>query len=90
MDFMKGALKGKARIDFKAPEDARFALVAGRREAFRPGTEPKPRPAVLDTGPVPYLQAFPDGQLSGAPSAAAAAAQSSGPAPPPPELNGLF
>ena len=46
---------------------------------------------VLDTGPVPYDQAFPNGELSGAPNAAAAAAQNAPPANrPPPELNGLF
>ena len=93
IDFMREALKGRPKTDFAPPAEARFALVAGRREAFRPGTEPKPRPAVLDTGPVPYLQAFPNGQLSGAPSAAAAAAANNpAPArqPPPPEINGLF
>ncbi len=89
IDFMRDYLKGKPKTEFTAPADARFALVGGRREAFRPGTEPKPRPVVLDTGPVPYAQAFPNGQLSGAPSAAAAAAQQA-PSRPPPELNGLF
>ncbi|HTI66562.1 MAG TPA: penicillin-binding protein 1A [Caulobacteraceae bacterium] len=88
IDFMRDVLKGKPKTDFTAPQDARFALVGGRREAFRPGTEPKPRPAVLETGPIPYDQAFPGGQLTGAPNAAAAAAQA--PNRPPPELNGLF
>jgi penicillin-binding protein 1A len=87
IDFMREALKGKAKTDFSPPDEARFALVGGRREAFRPGTEPKARPAVLGSGPVPYDQAFPGGQLSGAASGAAAAAQSQ---PPPKELDGLF
>jgi penicillin-binding protein 1A len=91
MDFMRDYLRGKPKTDFQAPTDARFALVAGRREAFRPGTEPKPKPVVLETtGPVPYAQAFPNGQLTGAPNAAAAAAAASQPGRPPPELNGLF
>ena len=64
IDFMRDYLKGKPKKDFTAPADARFALVAGRREAFRPGTEPKPNAEVLETGPVPYEQAFPNGQLT--------------------------
>ncbi len=52
MDFMKVALDGQPVVDFKPPKNAKFALVRGVREAFRPGTEPKPAP--LPTGPIPY------------------------------------
>jgi penicillin-binding protein 1A len=52
MDFMKVALDGQPVVDFKPPKNAKFAMVRGVREAFRPGTEPKPAP--LPTGPIPY------------------------------------
>jgi penicillin-binding protein 1A len=41
MDFMREALKGQPKTEFKAPKNAKFAMVRGIREAFRPGTEPK-------------------------------------------------
>lgn len=41
IDFMQTALKTLPNRDFKAPFNAKFADVGGRREAFRPGTEPK-------------------------------------------------
>src|SRR5207302_5357599 len=60
VSFMKEALKSEAQDDFTAPKDAKYALVRGIREAFRPGTEPRvaatpvgiggPGPA----GPQPY------------------------------------
>jgi penicillin-binding protein 1A len=40
IDFMQEANKGYAPNEFKAPSSAKFALVRGVREAFRPGTEP--------------------------------------------------
>jgi penicillin-binding protein 1A len=33
-------------IDFKAPANAKFAMVGPNREAFRPGTEPSARTSV--------------------------------------------
>ncbi|MCC7268635.1 MAG: penicillin-binding protein 1A, partial [Caulobacteraceae bacterium] len=39
--FMKEAIKAYPPEEFKAPTTAKFAMVRGVREAFRPGTEPK-------------------------------------------------
>ncbi|MEO8813302.1 MAG: penicillin-binding transpeptidase domain-containing protein, partial [Caulobacteraceae bacterium] len=44
VEFMQEALKGLPPMDFKAPATAKFAYVGPNREAFRPGTEPKPAP----------------------------------------------
>ncbi|MGZ5987364.1 MAG: penicillin-binding protein 1A, partial [Caulobacteraceae bacterium] len=91
IDFMKEANKYYAPDDFRAPANAKFAMVRGIREAFRPGTEPK----VADTGdtaagPQPYNKVFQNG-ITGAPNAAAAVAP---PAPTPPkkpdETKGLY
>jgi len=90
IDFMQQANKSFAPDDFKAPSNAKFAMVRGIREAFRPGTEPR----VADlgeapvAGPQPYNKVFGNG-LTGAPNAAAAV----GPQPPPKkpdEINGLY
>jgi penicillin-binding protein 1A len=89
--FMQNANKLYAPDDFKAPTNAKFAMVRGIREAFRPGTEP--RVAVDATGaavsgPQPYNKVFQNG-VTGAPNAAAAVA-------PPPakkpadDVNGLY
>lgn len=58
IDFMKVALEGQPVVDFKPPKTAKFALVRGNREAFRPGTEPRVEAA--PTGPIPY-NALPPG-----------------------------
>jgi penicillin-binding protein 1A len=93
VEFMQEALKGEASDDFAAPKDAKFAMVRGIREAFRPGTEPR----VITTstaiapglaGPQPYDRVWQNG-ITGAPNAAAAAA------PPPPkkpaeDVTGLY
>jgi penicillin-binding protein 1A len=90
IDFMKEANKYYPPDDFKAPANAKFAMVRGIREAFRPGTEPR----VADvgdttvTGPQPYNKVFQNG-LTGAPNAASAV----NPPPPPKktdEVNGLY
>jgi penicillin-binding protein 1A len=57
MDFMKVALEGQPVVDFKPPKNAKFALVRGVREAFRPGTEPKVEIAPI--GPIPYNELTP-------------------------------
>ncbi|MGZ3364557.1 MAG: penicillin-binding protein 1A [Caulobacteraceae bacterium] len=44
IDFMQQAMKGQPVTDFRAPENAHFALVNGIREAFQPGTEPAQDP----------------------------------------------
>jgi penicillin-binding protein 1A len=58
VEFMQEALKGYPPDDFAAPTNAKFALVRGIREAFRPGTEPKVAiaPEGVPIGPIPYNQ----------------------------------
>ena len=89
--FMQEANKSFTPDDFKAPSNARYAMVRGIREAFRPGTEPKVADTEDLTGPQPYDKVFGAG-LTGAPNAAAAVAPP--PAPKPPvkkdEVNGLY
>jgi penicillin-binding protein 1A len=41
IDFIEDALEGTPVRDFQAPPEAKFALVNGIREAFRPGTMPQ-------------------------------------------------
>jgi penicillin-binding protein 1A len=64
IDFMRVALKDKPPLPFVPPKTARFGMVNGVREAFRPGAEPK-EAEVLPTGPIPY------DQLNAAPAEAA-------------------
>jgi penicillin-binding protein 1A len=42
IEFMQEAIKDLPPLEFKAPPDTKFAMVGPNREAFRPGTEPKP------------------------------------------------
>jgi penicillin-binding protein 1A len=85
IDFMQEALKDQPAADFAQPKDAKMAWTHGHREAFRPGTEPKPpapkppRPASPDaiTPPIPYSQAF------------GVARPPAGAPPPPPKPNGV-
>jgi penicillin-binding protein 1A len=53
IEFMQEALKGLPPLDFKAPPNTKFAQIGPNREAFRPGTEPQPKPVPddLDAGP---------------------------------------
>jgi penicillin-binding protein 1A len=94
-EFMTAALKDKPAEPFKAPANAKFAMIRGIREAFRPGTEPSVSTLGLGaagapSGPQPYDKVFGNGQVTGAPNAAAAVA----PPPPPPkkkdDLSDLF
>jgi penicillin-binding protein 1A len=71
IDFMKAANPYFAPDDFKAPATAKYAMVRGIREAFRPGTEPRVADVEQAAGPQPYDQVFKNG-VTGAPSAAAA------------------
>jgi penicillin-binding protein 1A len=68
IDFMQQAIKGVPAQDFKPPTAAKFAMVGGQREAFRPGTEPHgpvgPVAPVNAAGPVNYQNAWPGGQLN--------------------------
>jgi penicillin-binding protein 1A len=89
IDFMKEANKYYPADDFKPPANAKFAMVRGIREAFRPGTEPRVADAGdVIGGPQPYNKVFQNG-LTGAPSAASAVQ----PAPPPKkpdDVTGLY
>jgi penicillin-binding protein 1A len=95
VQFMQEALKSEAPDDFVPPKDAKFAMVRGIREAFRPGTEPRLVQAStpmygVPTGAQPYNKVWQNG-VTGAPNAAAAAA----PPPPPPrrppeDVSGLY
>jgi penicillin-binding protein 1A len=89
IDFMQTALKGTPVHDFKPPKDVKFAMVNGIREAFRPGTEPKPRPARIP-GDLPSGLTYPGGPMSG-PIGAGPGAAAAPPPPkrPPADLNGL-
>jgi penicillin-binding protein 1A len=68
VDFMQEAIKGAPPLEFKPPKTAKFAVVGGQREAFRPGTEPRgpvgPVAPVNAAGPVNYQNAWPGGQLN--------------------------
>jgi penicillin-binding protein 1A len=80
-------------VEFKEPRNAKFAMVRGIREAFRPGTEPRVatepagEPGAGPAGPQPYQQVFPNGQPTGAPSAGAAVAPPKKPAD---DVTGLY
>ena len=92
IDFMREALKGQPKTDFKAPKGTRFVMVNGRREAFRPGQEPAPAApsAPKDpNAPIPYDK-LPTDNTGLKPGQTAPAA-----APPPPkkvsdDLKGLY
>ncbi|MFA7261532.1 MAG: penicillin-binding protein 1A [Caulobacter sp.] len=68
IDFMTEAVKGVPPEAFKPPRTAKFMVVGGQREAFRPGTEPRgpvgPVAPANPAGPQTYQQAWPGGQLS--------------------------
>ncbi|MDO9335865.1 MAG: penicillin-binding protein 1A [Caulobacter sp.] len=64
IDFMKVALKDVPPTEFKPPKQAKFAMVGGIREAFRPSTEPRAAVGIpgaagrKPAGPIPYEDAF--------------------------------
>jgi len=91
VNFMTEALKDTPAKPFRKPKDAKYIMVRGIEEAFRPGTEPKApvldpataaaRAAARATqGPRPYNEVWRDGQISGATNAA----EATRPTPPPP------
>ncbi|MFC3080264.1 penicillin-binding protein 1A [Phenylobacterium terrae] len=100
IDFMTEAAKDWPKTEFKPPKTAKFGMVRGIREAFRPGTEPQARQPVSSAagaartprGPQPYTKAWPGGRISGADNAADAVRP---PPPPPPkrpadDMSGLY
>jgi penicillin-binding protein 1A len=90
IDFMQTALKGTPTHDFKVPKDAKFAMVNGIREAFQPGTEPKPKPAAPADGSVPLAAPVPAGGPPGEPLKSGAPSAAPPPKRPPADLNGLY
>ena len=78
----RDAVRGQQVDDFKPPKDTKYALVGGRREAFRPGTEPSVAAVIAPIGPAPEpgrpLEAGPTAPAPGAPRTT------------PEDLNGLF
>ena len=89
VEFMQDALKGYAPDDFPAPKAAKYAMVRGIREAFRPGTEPKVA-ATLEagnpTGPIPLSQV----PLSGPPGAPGLVVPPAKVKKPADDVNGLY
>jgi penicillin-binding protein 1A len=89
IDFMQSALKDTPVRDFRAPVDAKFGMVNGTREAFRPGTEPT-RPVQSTSGPPSAIvnrTGAPEAPANGQPPAGAPPAA---PKRAPADLNGLY
>ncbi len=89
IDFMQTALKGTPVHDFRPPKDVKYGMVRGVREAFRPGTEPKPPPMVPLEDQVPGALLSPNGQLKPVPGGPPVAGAPP-PKKPPSDLNGLY
>ncbi|HEY2660962.1 MAG TPA: penicillin-binding protein 1A [Caulobacteraceae bacterium] len=89
IDFMQTALKGTPVHDFRPPKDVKYGMVRGIREAFRPGTEPKPLPMTPLDEQVPGALLSPNGQLKPVPGGPPAAGAPP-PKKPPTDLNGLY
>ncbi|HEY7900484.1 MAG TPA: penicillin-binding protein 1A [Caulobacteraceae bacterium] len=60
IEFMQEALKGYPVMDFKAPPGTKFADVGPNREAFRPGTEPRPQIRPVSNPAEPSIALPPD------------------------------
>ena len=87
IEFMGEATKTLPKTEFKAPKNAKFAMIRGIREAFRPGTEPKVVEIMsngMPAGPIPYTAIMPNG----------AVVPATPPPPPPPpkkdDMSGLY
>jgi penicillin-binding protein 1A len=87
IEFMQEAIKNLPPLEFKAPPNAKFAMIGPNREAFRPGTEPKPRPVPTDLTAPPRDQPFTITPLGGVVSPPPAADR---PPKPPDALSGLY
>ncbi|MBA3812208.1 MAG: penicillin-binding protein 1A [Caulobacteraceae bacterium] len=97
VEFMQEATKGLKPLEFKAPPNAKFAMVGPNREAFRPGTEPRPSAPPVGAGvdragdeafsitPLPPAPALP-----GPADASRPPPKATRPPKPPDELNGLY
>ena len=81
IEFMQEATKGLPPTPFREPENAKWAVVNGIREAFRPGDQPSETTMPAD--------------VLGAPGAQPAETPGAAPPPPPPpripeDLSGLY
>ena len=93
ISFMREYYKSAPNPDFAPPREAKFAGVGAHREAFRPGTEPKPAPRRpvgptlvngQPTAPIPYSQ------LNAPRESTPATAPPPPPKKAPADLNGLY
>lgn len=77
VSFMQEALRNTPARPFRKPKQAKYIMVGGIEEAFRPGTEPRgaiggPARSSSDSGgpavqgPRPYNEVWRDGRVSGA------------------------
>jgi penicillin-binding protein 1A len=89
IDFMQTVLKDTPEHDFAEPKDVKWGMVNGIREAFRPGTEPRPFAPNPLGGPGAALPVGGEVPRPGA-SPAAAGAPPAPPKKPPADLNGLY
>ena len=89
IDFMQTALKGTPVRDFRPPKDVKYGMVRGIREAFRPGTEPKPLPMAPLDEQVPGALLSPNGQIKPVPGGPVPAGAPP-PKKPPTDLTGLY
>ena len=81
-------MKGQPDEAFRKPKDAKYVVVHGQEEAFRPGTEPH---GPVDNGggdnpvgPQPYTSVWKGGDVTGAANAAGAVKPPAAPPPPKP------
>ena len=81
IDFMQTVLKDTPTHDFAVPPDVKWGMVRGNREAFRPGTEPRPN-VPSNSGGGASGAALPVGGQPGAPGGGSPAARAPPPAPP--------
>jgi penicillin-binding protein 1A len=89
IDFMQTVLKDTPVRDFAIPKDVKWGMVNGQREAFRPGTEP--RPYAPSQGGVPGVALPVGGEVPGPGGGSpAAGAPPAPPKKPPADLNGLY
>jgi penicillin-binding protein 1A len=91
IDFMEDAVKDAPKSEFKPPKTAKFGMVNGIREAFKPGTEPtvavRPSGGITgrpSSGPRPYNDVW------GARPTAPPTAPPSPPPRPADDLGGLY
>jgi len=95
IEFMQEAIKGLPPLEFKPPPNAKFAMVGPNREAFRPGTEPRPPPpppAAAPKGDSPFAitPISPGPPPPGRPPAPPAAPKAGRPPKTPDDLSGLY